>query len=114
MEGTNKIVLHCTEVRKGNFRLKQKEQDCMNRIYQLAGKGTQYVSEMLKQKIKAGGIKIKRYNERWFQLKEKHLFRTNQKLFYETLDKGKREETESPNPTAATEFWRNLASDQKK
>ena len=52
----------------------------MNRKYQLAGKRTQYVSEMLKQKIKAGGIKIKRYNERWFQLKEKHLFRTNQKL----------------------------------
>ena len=103
MQGTNKIVLHCIEVRKGNFRLKQKEQDCMNRKYQLAGKGTQYVSEMLKQKIKAGGIKIKRYNERWFQLKEKHLFRTNQKLIYETLDKGKREETESPNPTAATE-----------
>ena len=86
----------------------------MNRKYQLAGKGTQHVSEMLIQKIKAGGIKIKRYNERWFQLKEKHLFRTNQKLCYETLDKGKREETESPNPTAAAEFWRNLASDQKK
>ena len=82
----------------------------MNREYQLAGKATQHISEMLKQKIKAGGIKIKRYNERWFQLKEKDLFRTNRKLFYETLDKGKREETESPNPTAATEFCRNLAS----
>lgn len=60
VDGTNKIVLHCIEVRKGNFRLKQKEQVCMNRKYQLAGKGTRQVSKMLKQKDKAGGIKIKK------------------------------------------------------
>ena len=45
-------------VRKGNSRLKPREQDYMNRKYQLEGKETWHVSEMLKQKIKAGGFKI--------------------------------------------------------
>ena len=43
-----------------------------------------HVSGMLKQTIKAGGMKIKRYDERCQQFKQNHLFRTNQKLFYET------------------------------
>ena len=47
---------------------------------------------MLKQKSKAGGIKIKRYDERCQQFKQNQLFRTNQKLFYETLDGKKSEE----------------------
>ena len=52
------------EVRRGNMRLKQRERERLNRKYHLEYGGTLYVSGMLKQKIKAGGVKIKRYDER--------------------------------------------------
>ena len=38
--------------------------DRLNRKYHLEERGTMYVSGMLKQKIKAGGRKVKRYDER--------------------------------------------------
>ena len=67
---------------------------------------------MLKQKIKAGGVKIKRYDERCLQFKQNHLFRTNQKLFYKTLDGKERGETVLPNPTKATSFWSKIWSEE--
>jgi len=63
---------------------------------------------MLKQKIKAGGMKIKRYDERCQQLKQNHLFRTNQKLFYETLDEKKQRETALPDPEETASFWNEI------
>ena len=45
-----------------------------------------YVSGMLRQNIKASGIKIKKNDERCKQFKQNSLFRTKRKLFYETLD----------------------------
>ena len=92
IENWRKDLSNIEEVRKGNSRLKQGEQDYMSRKYQLEGKGTWHVPEMLKQKIKAGGIKITRYEERCLQFQQNNLFITSQKLFYETLYKGKREE----------------------
>ena len=67
---------------------------------------------MLKQKIKAGGIKIKRYDERRQQFKQNQQFRTNQKLVYETLDGKKREGAEQPDPNEATTFWRKILSEE--
>ena len=67
---------------------------------------------MLKQKIKAGGSKIKRYGERCQQFKQNQQFRNNQKLFYEALDGKKREETEQPDPIEATTFWRKIWSEE--
>ena len=67
---------------------------------------------MLKQKIKADGIKIKRYDERHQQFKQNQQFRTNQKLFYETLDGKKREGAEQPDPNEATTFWRKIWSEE--
>ena len=41
---------------------------------------------MLKQKFKAGEIKIKRYKGRGLQLKQNILLKTKQKLLYQTLN----------------------------
>ena len=65
---------------------------------------------MLNQKIKAGGIKIKRYDERCQQFKQNQLFRTNKKLFYETLDGKERGETVLTDSTEATSFWSKIWS----
>ena len=48
------------EIQRGNMRLRQRERERLNRKYHLEENGTLHVSDMLKQKIKAGGIKIKR------------------------------------------------------
>ena len=74
------------EIRRGNMRLRQRERERLNRKYRLEENGTLHVSDMLKQKIKAGGIKIKKYDERCQQFKQNQQFRNNQKLFYEALD----------------------------
>ena len=94
------------------MRLKQREREKLNRKYHLEERGTLYVSCMLKQKIKAGGVKINRYDERCQQFKQKHLFRTNQKLFYKTLDGKERGETVLPDPTEATSFWSKIWSEE--
>ncbi|XP_047501186.1 uncharacterized protein LOC125047119 [Penaeus chinensis] len=98
------------EIRRGNMRLKQRER--LNRKYRLEENGTLYVSDMLKQKIKAGAAKIKRYGERCQQFKQSQQFQTNQKLFYETLDGKKREGKEQPDPIEATTFWRKIWSEE--
>ena len=67
---------------------------------------------MLKQKIKAGGIKIKRYDERCQHFKQNQQFRNNQKLFYEALDGKKREGAEQPDPIEATTFLRKIWSEE--
>ena len=83
----------------------KRERERLNRGYRLEDNGTLYVSDMLKQKIKAGAIKIKRYDERYQQFKQNQQFQINQKRFYETLDGKKRKGKEQPDPTAATTFW---------
>ena len=54
----------------------------LNRKYWFKEMGTMYVSAVLKQKMKAGGVKIKTYDERCQQFKQNKLLQTNQKLFY--------------------------------
>lgn len=71
-----------------------------------------YVSGMLKQTVKADGMKIKRYDERCQQFKQNPLFRTNQKLFYETLDEKKQGETALPDLAEATSFWKKIWSEE--
>ena len=101
------------EVRRGNMKVKQRERDRLNRKYHLEERWTMYVSGMLKhQKIKAGGMKVKRYDERCQQFKQNHLFRTNQKLFYETLDEKKQGETALPDFVEATSFWKKIWSEE--
>ena len=92
--------------------LKQRERERLKRKYHLEERGTWYVSGMLKQKIKAGGVKIKRYDERCQQFKQNHLFRTNQKLFYTTLNGKERGETVLPDHTEATSFSSKIWSDE--
>ena len=56
-------------------------------------------------------IMIKRYDERCQQFKQNQLFRTNQKLFHETLDGKKSEEIGLPDPTEVATFWRKIWSE---
>ncbi|CAH3144893.1 unnamed protein product [Porites lobata] len=60
--------------------------------------------DIQEERQSAGSIKIKRYDKRCQQFKQNQLFRTNQKLFYETVDGKERGETELPEPTEATTF----------
>ena len=52
------------------------------------------------------------YDERYQQFKHNEQFRTNQKLFYETLDGKKREGAEQPDPNEATTVWRKIWSEE--
>jgi len=64
---------------------------------------------MLRQKIRAGGVKIKTYEERNDQYYQNKLFQTNQKRFYEEIDKSSRSNNNvAPNPVEATKFWSNI------
>ena len=112
IETWRKDLSKIEEVRRGNMGLKQRERERLNRKYHLEERGILYVSGMLKQKIKAGGVKIKRYDERCQQFKQNHLFRTNQKLLYKTLDGKERGETVLPDPTEATSFWSKIWSEE--
>ena len=65
------------------MKLGERDQRGMDQKYKLRERGTLYVSDMLKQKITAGGIKIKRYDDPCLQFYQNTLFRTNQKLVYD-------------------------------
>ncbi|XP_037776982.1 uncharacterized protein LOC119573954 [Penaeus monodon] len=64
IETWRKDLSKIEEIRRGNMRLKQRERERFNRKYRLEENGTLCISDILKQKIKAGAIKIKRYDER--------------------------------------------------
>ena len=59
---------------------------------------------MPKQKVETGGLEIKRYRV--------SLFKTNQKLFYETLNKDKCNDHNDPNSAAATKFQSTIRSNE--
>ena len=46
------------------------------------------------------------------EFKQNQLFRTKQKLFYESLDGKERGETELPKPSEATTFWSGIRSEE--
>ena len=96
------------EVNRGR-NLRERDNVRLEKSYKLKEKGARYVCEMLRQKIRAGGVKIKRYDERNRKYKENNLFKTNQKRFYEYLDKGNEPiEPINPEPEQATEFWKGI------
>lgn len=47
------------KVNKGNTSINKREQNYMNKRYQLMDKATAFISDMLKQKIKMSGVKSK-------------------------------------------------------
>ena len=75
--------------------------------YRLEEMDTMYVSALLRLKIREGGIKIKRNDDRCQQFEQSQLFWINQKVFYETLEG----ETELHEPTLATTFWSGIMID---
>ena len=89
------------------MRLKQRERERLNRKYHLEEKGTLYVSGMLKQKIKAGGVKIKRYDERC----QPPVKNQSEAVLQNTRWKGTTR-TVLPDPTEASSFWSKIWSEE--
>ncbi|XP_044755032.1 uncharacterized protein LOC123313986 [Coccinella septempunctata] len=63
------------------------------------------VSDHLKQKIKALGNRIRRYNERTKRYKNNNLFYKDQKQFFRTLEAGDKGEIGHLEPDKAHSFW---------
>ena len=91
--------------------LKEMEKRRLNDKYKWSEKGTRYICEMLRQKIRAGSVKIKRYDDRNTQFRQNSLFEANQKRFYEEID-NKQAVNLTPNPQESTEFWSNIWSNR--
>ncbi|XP_044766273.1 uncharacterized protein LOC123322393 [Coccinella septempunctata] len=68
------------------------------------------VSDQLKQKIKALGNRIRRYNERVKRHRNNNLFIKNQKQFFRDLEEGERVGDGQLKPEAAHSFWSNVWS----
>ena len=73
-----KNLSNTEHVRKGNVRLRQREQDYLTRKPKSEVKETSHVLELLKQKIKSVGIKTRRHGEKRFQFKQSKLFELEQ------------------------------------
>ena len=94
------------------MRLRQRERERVNRKYRLEENGTLHVSDMLKQKIKAGGIKIKRYMMRDVNSSNKinnfEITRNfSMELWMERKDKGQNNLTQLKQPPLGG--WRKLS-----
>jgi len=63
------------------LKLQRKDIIFFERKFKLSENGTKYTSEMLKQKIKAGATKIKRFDDGNNQFHHNILFANNQKKF---------------------------------
>ena len=83
------------------------EKKRMNRKYKLDENGSKYVSEFLKQKIKTGSEKIKRYDKKNLQYHQNNQFRVNQKSFFKDID-GQSQSSPPPESQEAKEFWSSI------
>ena len=108
-----KDISKIEEVKRGKLKLKLKDWQDMNRKYQLEEKGTTQVADVLKQKIRSGSAKIKKYEDRCKQYTQNQMFRNNQKRFYESLEEnGNKNPIDMPDPKEATQFWSNIWSEE--
>ncbi|XP_067947648.1 uncharacterized protein [Watersipora subatra] len=76
--------------------------------YWLKKKGIDRVIEELKQRVTSTAAKIKRYSDRVNQFHTNHLFETDQKRFYPSLEGKQQKQIPPPEPDAALEFWSNI------
>lgn len=106
LEDTPKDLAKMNNIKEGRqFRTSEMEQR-----YWLKKKGIDRVIEKLKQRVTSTAAKIKRYSGRVNQLHANHLFETDQKRFYQSLEGKQQEQIPPPEPDAALQFWSNIWS----
>ena len=82
----------------------------MERKYKLRDVENVQVIDMLKEKVSAGAIKIRRYEERKLHYHQNTLFATNEKQFYQELDGRSNIPNKALDAQEASEFWRDIWS----
>ena len=98
------------QIQGGKMKASGKEFERMNTKYKILEKGTVGVSQMLKMKVKAGATKIHRFEERNMQYHQNNTFRNDMKRFFKEINGQLEENSESPDPTEATQFWSDIWS----
>ena len=97
------------EMRKGTV-LKEGVLTRLNNKYDIVDKGCLSVSILLKNKIKAGSVKIKYFTEKTMQHRQNTLFTNNQSQVYKELGGKTRQDNPSPNADEAKRFWSDIWS----
>ena len=83
----------------------------LERKYSIRVKRLNVVTEELKQRITAIGVKVRRYQGRVDSYRQNRLFENNQTQFYRELDQeGKRCDDDQPVAEESKKFWRNIWS----
>ena len=76
-------------------------------------KGIKLVIEELEQRLIAKKTKVKRYEQRISQFRQKQLFQVNQKQVYKGLNREKQDDRIIPNFEDSIKFWSDLWSIRK-
>ena len=91
--------------------IKKKYKDRLERRYNVRRKRLNIVREVMKQRIKAVGAKIKRFNSRINQYQQSRMFVNNQGQFFHRLNnEEENHQYEIPNSVEAQTFWRGICS----
>ena len=81
--------------------------------YHLVVKTIAKIVEMLKQRVTSTTKKIERYEARCQQFRQNRHFNSNQRRFYQNLEKGNNYSTEIPDKEETLKFWKNIRENPK-
>ena len=71
-------------------------------------KGIETVLEKLRQRVITTGAKLKTFDDQKTQFKQKQLFYSNQKKFYDKIDRKTRAKGVCPDAEGSKTFWSNM------
>ena len=94
--------------------IKKKHKDRLERKCDIRGKRFNIVKEEMKQRIKAVGAKIKRFNSRINHYQQNRMFVSNKERFFQRLNnEEENQQCEIPNSLEAQTIWRGIWSIRK-
>ena len=93
--------------------IKKKHKDRLEKRYNIRRKRLNIVKEEMKQRIKALGAKIKRFNSRINQYQQNRMFVKNQGRFFQRLNEEENHQYEIPNSVEAQTVSRGIYSERK-
>ena len=88
--------------------IKKKHKDRLEKRYNIRRKRLNIVREEMKQRIKALGAKIKRFNSRINQYQQNRMFVKNQGRFFQRLNEEENHQYEIPNSVEAQTVSRGI------
>ena len=88
--------------------IKKKHKDKLEKRYNIRRKRLNIVREEMKQRIKALGAKIKRFNSRINQYQQNRMFVKNQGRFFQRLNEEENHQYEIPNSVEAQTVSRGI------